>query len=79
MKKIFALIFCLLLSVSIFAKQHVAYDTFDTDYSLYTIRPDGDAVAACGRKMSEIIQKGYKIIHFEVTIDGYVILYEDSE
>ena len=79
MKKIFALIFCLLLSVNIFAKQHVVYETFDTDYSLYTIRPDGDAVAACWKKMYELIQKGYKIIQFAVTIDGYVILYEDPE
>lgn len=81
MKKIFALIFCLLFSVSIFAKQHVVCETFDTDYSLYThtIRPDGDAVAACWKKMYELIQKGYKIIQFAVTIDGYVILYEDPE
>lgn len=79
MKKTFALIFCLLLSVSIFAKQHVVYETFNTDYSLYTIRPDGDATEACAMKMYEIIKKGYKIIHFAVTIDGYVILYEDPE
>ena len=79
MKKIFALIFCLLLSVSVFAKQHVAYGTFITDYSVYTIRPDGDAAEACGKKMYELIQKGYKIIQFAVTIDGYVILYEDPE
>ena len=25
------------------------------------------------------VKKGYKIIQFAVTIDGYVILYEDSE
>lgn len=79
MKKIFVLIFCLLLSVSAFAKQHVVYGTFTTDYGAYTIRPDGDAVEACGKKMYELIQKGYKIIQFAVTIDGYVILYEDPE
>ena len=79
MKKIFALILCLLISVNIFAKQHVIYETFTTDYSAYTIRPDGDATEACGKKMYELIQKGYKIIQFAVTIDGYVILYEDPE
>ena len=70
MKKIFALIFCLLLSVSVFAKQHVVYETFNTDSSVYTIRPDGDAAEACGKRMYDL---------FAVTIDGYVILYEDPE
>ena len=79
MKKIFALIFCLLLSVSVFAKRYVVYETFKTDYSVYTIRPDGDAVEACGKRMYDLIQKGYKIIQFAVTIDGYVILYEDPK
>lgn len=79
MKKIFALIFCLLLSTSIFAKQHVIYGTLGVNRSVYTIQPDGDAAEACGKKMYELIQKGYKIIQFAVTIDGYVILYEDSE
>lgn len=79
MKKIFALIFCLLLSVSVFAKQHVTYGTLSVGHSGYTILPDGDAAYECGKKMYELIQKGYKIIQFAVTIDGYVILYEDPE
>ena len=68
-----------MLSVSVFAKQHVVYGTFSVNHSSYTIKPDGVAIEACGKKMYELIQKGYKIIQFEVTIDGYVILYEDPE
>lgn len=79
MKKLFALIICLMLSVSVFAKQYVYR------YTNPKVSYPEDMSMSMQMKMEELIKEGYRIVCTSIFFgagrmyNSYIIVYEDKE